>query len=445
MTKRIRIALPVAVLTVALTAGCGSGPTPAPSAPVGSTTGSPSSTTPGPSTSVTPTPPRPPVTTPTPTLPGTPTSTATTAAPTSPSTSPTRPTTPTQPASGSCADLASSLSLRQRVGQLFMVGVSSGGMTSRDEDVLADGDVGSVIFLQNSFAGAATAQRLVRDVRGTTTTPRGIDTMITVDQEGGTVQRLRGAGFDRIPSARRQTRLSDGELAREAEAWGRQLKRVGVDADLAPVADVVPTRYEQINEPIGQLDRGYGPDPATVARKAAAFVRGMNRAGITTSVKHFPGLGQVRGNTDFKTHVVDSSTTRHDPDLRGFSGGVAAGVDMVMVSTAFYDKIDPAHQAAFSSTVIQDMIRGDLGFHGVVISDDLVARAVRDVAPGTRAVRFLKAGGDLAIVGDSAQAPTMIKGVLGEASSDPAFAAEISAKATRVLTMKARRGLADCG
>lgn len=326
-----------------------------------------------------------------------------------------------------------------------MAGVDSHGLTARDREVLADGDVGSVLFLQNSTAGASAVRRLVSDVRRSTKTPRGIETMITVDQEGGQVQRLRGAGFDRIPSARQQARRSDRVLTADARTWGRQLKAVGVDADLAPVADLVPTRFEAVNDPIGKLDRGYGPDVDTVADKASAFVHGMDQAKIATSMKHFPGLGQVRGNTDFAAHVVDSTTTRHDGDLRGFTAGVKSGVDMVMVSTAFYARIDPARRAAFSPIIIGSMIRGDLGFRGVVISDDLAARAVRDLTPGARALAFLRAGGDLAIVGDPGEAPAMIRAVVAEAKDDPTFAAEVGTKATRVVTMKDRRGLADCG
>ncbi|MET0693609.1 MAG: glycoside hydrolase family 3 N-terminal domain-containing protein [Propionibacteriaceae bacterium] len=335
--------------------------------------------------------------------------------------------------------------MSQQVGQLFMVGISSGGLGRGDADVLSDGEVGSVIFLGNSTAGADRVARLVTSVRAVTATPRGIETMLTVDQEGGQVQRLKGSGFDRIPSAQRQAQLSDGRLRDDAETWGKQLKKVGIDADLAPVADVVPKSFERVNQPIGLLDRGYGPDAEVVADKVSAFIAGMDEAGIATSVKHFPGLGQVRGNTDFSSRVVDRSTTRHDADLAGFAAGVKDGTDMVMVSTAFYDRIDPDHRAAFSKKIITTMVRGDLGFNGVVISDDLAARAVRDLSPGQRALQFLGAGGDLAIVGDPDLADDMISAVTSRARSDRDFAADVRTKATRVVEMKHRRGLADCG
>jgi beta-N-acetylhexosaminidase len=274
--------------------------------------------------------------------------------------------------------------------------------------------------------------------------PAGIAPLLAADQEGGQVQRLQGDGFDRIPSAMEQAEQSGLSLRRNAERWGRQLKLAGIDANLAPVADVVPSRLEQVNQPIGVLRRGYGPDVEIVAEKVAAFTAGMGEAGILTSVKHFPGLGKVRGNTDFRPRVVDSSTSRTDQDLAGFRAAVESGTDMVMMSSAYYALIDRESPAAFSTTVVQEMLRGDLRFTGVVISDDLAAKATQYLAPGERAIRFLRAGGDLMIVGDPSLLADMAAAVRKQAASDPAFADQLSSHAVRVLQMKARRGLADC-
>jgi beta-N-acetylhexosaminidase len=170
----------------------------------------------------------------------------------------------------------------------------------------------------------------------------------------------------------------------------------------------------------------------------------MGEAGIATAVKHFPGIGEVRGNTDFATRVVDTTTTRRDPALAGFQAAVDAGVDMVMVSSVIYTRIDKSRQAAFSRTVVDGMIREDLGFEGVVISDDLAAAAVRDLSPERRAVDFVRAGGDLAIVGDPAEATAMAQALTDRAASEPEFADRVEESAIRVLALKDRRGLASC-
>ncbi len=344
----------------------------------------------------------------------------------------------------SCAALAASLSSDARIGQLLMVGISSSRLTSSQAKILARGRVGSVILLGNSTAGRKSIKRLSKKVHAIGGRPSGVAVMLTVDQEGGKVQRLRGSGFDRMPSAKSQAKLSSSQLTTKAERWARQLRAAGIDANLAPVADVVPKSMERANQPIGALQRGYGPNPDVVAAKGTAFIRGMHRGGVTTAVKHFPGLGRVRGNTDFTTRVVDKTTTRRDRGLKGFAAGSAAGVDMVMMSSAYYTKIDRNHRAVFSKVVIGQMLRRDLAFQGVVISDDLAARAVRDLSPGTRAVTFLKAGGDLIIVGDATKAPAMVKAIKAKAKSDRAFRVELQRKATRVLKMKARQGLTKC-
>ena len=268
--------------------------------------------------------------------------------------------------------------------------------------------------------------------------------MLAADQEGGLVQRLKGPGFARIPSARVQAKQSDAELRRNAYDWGRQLKEAGIDANLAPVADVVPMSMILVNKPIGQLRRGYGPSPERVAAKVTAFTKGMDRAGVATAVKHFPGLGRVRGNTDFVSRVVDTKTTRDDAALAGFSAAIDAGADMVMVSSAFYNKIDDDHRAAFSTLIMEEMLRKDLGFSGVVISDDLAAAAMHVLPPEQRARRFIRAGGDLLIVGEAKLATPMAEAIKREASDNPAFEKRVTNSAVRVVAMKQRRGLAEC-
>ncbi len=287
---------------------------------------------PGPTASGTLTP-EPTRSTPVPTASGTPAPKRSTPVPTASGT----PAKPSEPAGTSCVELVGSLSLTEQIGQVFMVGVDTGtGLGPGQAAALADAHVGSTILLGNTTVGVAGVRRLTSAVRDAMKAPAGVAPLLAADQEGGQVQRLQGDGFDRIPSAIEQAEQSGSSLRRNAERWGRQLKLAGIDANLAPVADVVPRRLEQVNQPIGVLRRGYGPDVEIVAEKVAAFTAGMGEAGILTSVKHFPGLGKVRGNTDFRARVVDSSTSRTDQDLAGFGAAVESGTDMVMMSSAYY-------------------------------------------------------------------------------------------------------------
>src|SRR5947209_2918064 len=172
------------------------------------------------------------------------------------------------------------------------------------------------------------------------------------------------------------TMWSTTYLQAQALRWGRQLRAAGVNLDYEPVADTVPPGTDSQNAPIGQLRREFGHYVSVVSPHVAAFIAGMRGAGVATTAKHFPGLGRVKGNTDFTSSVTDSVTTRYDAYLKPFGRAIASGTQFVMVSLATYTKIDPYNQAVFSPTVMHTILRGDLAFHGVVMSDSLSAAAV---------------------------------------------------------------------
>lgn len=256
---------------------------------------------------------------------------------------------------------------------------------------------------------------------------------------------LSGPGFSVIPSAAVQGGWSPSKLQNAATGWGQQLRSAGINVDLAPVSDVLSPALGTANAPIGRYDRAYGTNPQTVAEHVAAFVRGMNAAGVISTVKHFPGLGRVRGNTDDTSGVTDGQTTPSDPDLQPFAIGAAAGASWLMVSSAIYTQIDTHSPAVFSPTIIQGLARDRLGFGGLIVSDDVGAAVqVAYLDPGARAVRFLGAGGDLVLTA----APTntlgpMIDAVMN-ATTNPTFAAQVSTTEMRVLEAKATAGLLPC-
>jgi len=158
-------------------------------------------------------------------------------------------------------------------------------------------------------------------------------------------------------------------LQTAATGWGHELRAGGINVDLAPVADVLSPALGTANAPIGQYGRAFGTDPQTVSQHVAAFVRGMQAAGVISTVKHFPGLGRVRGSTDFSSGVTDSQTTPTDPNLAPFTDGVAAGASWLIVSTADYPAIDPHGPAVFSPTVM-NLARERVGPAGLIVSDD---------------------------------------------------------------------------
>ncbi len=341
-----------------------------------------------------------------------------------------------------CRMLADSLSLESQITQLFMMGVTKTGLTEAQTKAMQESQPGSVVLLGSGKVTANSVRSLTRSFAQYATDQ--IPVLVAVDQEGGMVQRLSGPGFSTIPSASKQANLEDGRLHADALTWGQELAEAGVLFNLAPVADVVPADMTKMNAPIGRLQRGYGSDPKVVSGKVREFIGGMREAGVATSVKHFPGLGRVKANTDFG-RAYDSVTTLNEADLWTFSAGIHAGVSSVMLSSAVYDKIDPGVPSVFSSTLITKQLRQTWGYQGVVISDDLgAAESVTSIPPGERAVRFLAAGGDLVINADPKVQATMMAAVRAKAEADPEFKGRIAQSAARVLALKESVGTVNC-
>jgi beta-N-acetylhexosaminidase len=352
--------------------------------------------------------------------------------------------TTTTPAPTCGEQLAAAMTARQRAGQLLMVGLQpTGSSRALAAQIKAQG-LGGVIYLGGWSGGAASMATITKRLKAAAAD--GL--LMAADQEGGQVQQLRGAGVTRMPSARTQAASGVTTEERNVEKWSRELAAGGVNVNLAPVADTVPTSLGAANQPIGRYRRDFAPgSPQTNARYAAAFVRGTLAAGIAPTVKHFPGLGRITGNTDVtSTGITDRTASPDDPYLAPFAAGIEAGAPLVMISSARYPRLDPDNQAMFSKAVITGLLRESMGFDGVVITDDVgAARAVAAVPVGQRATRFIAAGGDIVLTAKASQAPPMLKAIAAKRAASPAFALQVDAAAARVLDLKADLGVVKCG
>jgi beta-N-acetylhexosaminidase len=334
----------------------------------------------------------------------------------------------------------------QKVGQLFLVGLAQDYVGPVTTAALEQYHFGSLLFGENTTEGVTAAAAATSHIQSlaTSSITDGVRFFISANQEGGEVQNLQGPGFDTIPTALTQGTWSTSYEKQQAQAWGSELRAAGVNLNLAPVMDVVPAATASTNAPIGELDREFGYSPSVTGPHGAAFVEGMAAAGVATTAKHFPGLGRVTGNTDFTADVVDTVTTPDDPYFASYRSAITAGVPFVMVALATYTKIDPSELAVFSPTVMR-LLRSELGFNGVIISDDLgEAAAVQSIPAGQRAISFLDAGGDMITSQSLAPAEQMAAAVLSRASSDPSFAAVVNAAVTHVLDAKQSYGLLSC-
>ena len=339
------------------------------------------------------------------------------------------------------AGVYSSMSLGQRVGQLFMVGTPATSVSAATRSQIGRYHVGNVMLTGRSYDGTRTPARVAAALQARTTTSAtaGVRLLVATDQEGGLVQVLHGPGLSKIPTALTQGTWSTRRLRSRAGTWARQLRVAGVNMNLAPVADTVPSAAAaRRNPPIGVFRREFGYAPARVASHSTAFATGMDTHGVIATVKHFPGLGRVHRNTDTSSGVTDYVSVRGDRYVNAFRAPIRSGhVPFVMMSTAYYAKMDRSNPAAFSSFIINKMLRGDDGFTGAVISDDLAnARQLSHWSYGARAVKFIRAGGDVVLIVNPAALPAMYHAVLRRARRDPAFRAKVDKAALLVLQTK---------
>lgn len=218
--------------------------------------------------------------------------------------------------------------------------------------------------------------------------------IVAIDQEGGRVARLKPSqGF---PATRSQAEIGATDDPNQAFEAGRAMAttmvEAGIDLDLAPVVDV---DVNPANPAIGALERSFSADPAIVTAMAEAEIHGLHELGVRAAIKHFPGLGSASANTDLDD--VDVTDTWTERELAPYETLIAAGLpDAVMVGHMVNDRFDPGVPASLSAATVDGLLRGQLGWTGAVISDDLGAEAIAASYPHEEAVALaLEAGNDL--------------------------------------------------
>lgn len=284
-------------------------------------------------------------------------------------------------------------------------------------DRLRDGLAGVCLFGTN-IRSRHQVHDLVASIREAN--PRAI---VAIDEEGGDVTRLHYAVGSPYPGNAAVGRLDDPAVTEHvARTVGWELRLAGIDLDLAPDADV---NSNPDNPVIGT--RSFGADPDLVARHTAAWVRGLQSTGVAASVKHFPGHGDTADDSHLALPVVRATRDElRRRELVPFAAAVAAGARTVMSSHILLPDIDPSAPATFSQIVLGDILRGELGFDGAIVSDALdMAGASRDRGIPAAAVRALGGGCDLLCIGVDTTAEDLdaIEAAVASAMTDGTLAA----------------------
>ncbi len=294
------------------------------------------------------------------------------------------------------------------------------------------GEVAGVVLFSNNLPSRAAGQRLIRRLQAIPRPPGlGDPLLVTIDQEGGLVKRIGGA-----PSASARTMGARGAAFSRAQGadTAANLRDLGVNVDLAPVLDVA-----RPGGTIAATDRGFGATAARVAATAVPFAAALQGGGVAATGKHFPGLGSARLNTDDAVQRIGLSKQElRQVDEAPYRAFVAAGGDMVMLSTATYPALSN-RPAAFSAAIATGELRRRLGFEGVSITDALDSVAVHSFGGTAKVTRAAaSAGTDLLLYTTPAEAAqahrTLLQALHSGSLSRPSF----EESATRVLKLRHR-------
>jgi beta-N-acetylhexosaminidase len=332
--------------------------------------------------------------------------------------------------SGTSSTISSELA--RACGQLISVGFDGTEAPDQLLKRIADGEVGSVMLFRPNIASPDQVAALVGAIRRAA--PADAPTLVAVDQEGGLVQRLR-APLTEWPDMLSVGAAGDPALTeRVGRAIGSELAALGIGWDFAPVLDV---HTNPQNPVIG--NRAFGVTPEAVSVHALAFWRGLKSAGLVGCGKHFPGHGDTHADSHLTLPVVAHDEERlRAVELAPFAGAARAGIDAIMTAHVMYPAFDRNWPATLSRRILIDVLRGQLGFTGVIVADDLGMRAVADRYPIQElAVLSIAAGADHLLIREPIDRQrAAFEALVHAAESRSEIRARVEESASRVARMK---------
>jgi beta-N-acetylhexosaminidase len=324
--------------------------------------------------------------------------------------------------------------LETLVGQQLVFGLSGPKLSDADIRLFDETRAGGLILYRRNFESPEQHGRLLHDLESAL----GRRLIVATDHEGGRIVML-GQGTTIFPD-----NLAAGTAGDEAFAYrqgvfeARELRRLGVDVNFAPVLDVLTERY---SPNIGI--RSYGKDPGVVTRHGVARIKGMQKGGLSACAKHFPGKGHSPYDAHLRMPTIDSTWAEmRATHLPPFLAAIEEGVDCLMTSHPIYPNLDPTRlPATFSRRIVREFLREEIGFAGVIVSDDLEMGAIGETCPMAEAVvKTAAAGHDLLLVCHTEGAQrAAAKALLGAYRSGALPTRDLEAAADRVGRLRERR------
>jgi beta-N-acetylhexosaminidase len=260
---------------------------------------------------------------------------------------------------------------KRRAGRQLLVGFEGTTFGTDLRALLREFAVGGIVLFKRNVDNREQLQVLLEETQAWAREQLGRQLWVAIDHEGGAVQRL-PAPYTQLPAALDLAARGGADVAATAATGARELRATGIHVNFAPVLDVV-------SDPDAHFlaRRSLGPDPEAVARLGCAWIRALQDHGLSATAKHFPGLGQADLDPHHHAPIVQwRDDDAMERDLVPFRAAVAEGVDCVMTSHALYPQLDPVWPATLSAAVNRRWLRAELGFTGILVSDDLAMAAV---------------------------------------------------------------------
>ncbi|MDW8300044.1 MAG: glycoside hydrolase family 3 protein [Anaerolineae bacterium] len=327
-----------------------------------------------------------------------------------------------------------------RVGQMFMVSFFGEGLNEASRDFMRQMMPGGVgVFASNGVSPAAVTRSTNAWQALATQIGAKVPLLIATDQEGGTVQRLND-GFTAFPWGAALSAMPLEQTSQVAQMTAIELRAVGVNMNFAPVADLYHPEGRFMSK------RVWGHDPERVGQAVAAYVRGLQARGVIATLKHFPGHGAA-ADSHFELPTLALSRQALEREWLPFRMGIAAGAEVVMVAHLNVPSLDPTPNlpATLSKPIVSDVLRGALGFTGVIITDAMDMGAVQQgFMPAEAAVRAVQAGVDMLATGPKlplSDQLSMKRAIIDAVLSGAIPSAQIDNSVRRILRLKAKYGL----
>lgn len=338
------------------------------------------------------------------------------------------------------AEMLAEMSLEEKIGQMMFAGISGTVMSESTNNLINSYHVGGLIFYKNNIASTSQIVTLQNEIR-TANEGNKLPLLLGVDQEGGRISRMPNE-VKNLPTSLAIGNVNSPDYSYEiGTLLGKEVKAFGFNLNFAPVLDV---NSNPNNPVIG--DRSFGDNPEIVSRLGIETMKGMMNENVIPVVKHFPGHGDTSVDSHLELPTVNKSLAElEELELIPFQAAVENGADVVMAAHILLPKIDPDYPTSMSKVVLTDMLRKQLGFNGVIITDDMTMGAIADnYSIAQAAVQSVKAGSDIILVahGDSNIAAT-IEALKAAVESGEIKEERINESVARIIRLKQKYNLED--